>query len=234
MPSAADQQFPPTYMHVQKFIAAFTHLNKLKVSCVYEPFAPLQLARPGQVDSLKITLDKKVTDAFLERLSNSMRAKRLKGVTMLTVFKCSAFLASESLNGVLDGNALEKLVLRNMRGYSPLSLLRKIAALPTAEAKGLRQLVFENLNLNQSFSEELLQLLRQPSHPSLFTGLEKLMLAPLRVEKSSAGESLIDEIKTLVEARSHVGSLVKSNDVPIFSISLEEDESDNESSGNGY
>lgn len=53
-----------------------------------------------------------------------------------------------------------------------------------------KHLEFDNLNLSQTFSETFLKLLR--NHPNLFCSLEKLSLAPIRVEKSQAGDLIID------------------------------------------
>ena len=94
-------------MFAQKFIASFHHLKKLTVSCVYEPYAPLKFTSQAQVDSLKIILDKKVTESFLEQLSCSLRNKNLKALTIFSVFKCSAYLAASSLDAILDGNSTQ-------------------------------------------------------------------------------------------------------------------------------
>ena len=112
-------------MHAQKFIATFRHLTKLIVSCVYEPYAPLEYCEPGQVDSLRLILEKKVSDAYLERLSSTLRGKELRALHIMSVFKFSDFLASGSLDAILDNGCqyLEELVIKNMRGYSPISLL---------------------------------------------------------------------------------------------------------------
>lgn len=112
-------------MHAQKFIAKFHHLAKLTVSCVYEPYAPLQYCESGQVGSLKLILEKKVSDSYLERLSSTLRDKNLRALHIMSVFKFSDFLASSSLDAILDNGCpnLEELIIKNMRGYSPISLL---------------------------------------------------------------------------------------------------------------
>lgn len=133
-----------------------------------------------------------------------MRNKGLRAFTLQSVFKSSAFLAAESLDGLAQGNNLEKLVIRNLRGFSPLSLIKK---LQEARTTTLKHLVFDNLNMSQTFSEELLQMLKEPGRFSndFLSSVEKLQMAPIRVEKSLAGDQILEEVKHLIEARSRVG-----------------------------
>ena len=135
-------------MHAQKFIGAFKYLASLTVSCVYEPFAPLQCTRPGQVSSLKLILDKKVNETLLEKLANTCQGKGLERFELMTVFKCSAYIRSTALDNLLVGansSTLNSIIIRNMRGYSPLTLVQKLAQ---SGFKQLRHLELDNLNLS--------------------------------------------------------------------------------------
>ncbi len=89
-----------------------------------------------------------MTDSYLEKLGFSLRDKDLKKVTIQTVFKCSAFHAANALDGIFEGKKKEKLVIRNMRGFSPLSLVKKISKLDKHKSKKLKKIVLDNLNLS--------------------------------------------------------------------------------------
>lgn len=59
-------------------------------------------------------------------------------------------------------------------------------------------------------------MLRNPKNENFLTGLEHIYFTPIRVEKSRAGDKIIDSIKQCIEQKSRVGTLSLSNEVPIF------------------
>ena len=70
-------------------------------------------------------------------------------------------------------------------------------------------------------------MVKEPKHSNFFAGLEQLLLTPIRVEESKAGELIIDSIKLYIEQRSRVGSLLKNNDVPLVYFNNAENNQDN-------
>lgn len=60
---------------IEKLIGCFSHLDKLKVSCVYNPLVALLHTKPGQVDKLKMIVDKRISNEYLAKLSKSCMKK---------------------------------------------------------------------------------------------------------------------------------------------------------------
>lgn len=69
----------------------------------------------------------------------------------MTVFKCSSYLTGTCLDNLLledSSSLLKKLVIRNMRGYSPLTLIQKLAKGSRQDLVQLAHLELDNLNLS--------------------------------------------------------------------------------------
>ena len=65
---------------LSKFISQFDHLDKLHVSCVYNPMIPLHHCKKGQVDRIKIILDKGIDEEFIERFTQACLFKEIKSL----------------------------------------------------------------------------------------------------------------------------------------------------------
>jgi hypothetical protein len=88
---------------IEQFIGRFKSIEDLVVSAVYNPLAPLAHTRKGQVSKLRLIVDKRLTDAYFERLANTCVNKGLTSFCLKNALQDSqtfesmplAILASE-------------------------------------------------------------------------------------------------------------------------------------------
>ena len=143
---------------------------------------PLTYCKKGQVNRLKLILDKSIEEEFFTRFTTSCLYKNLKSLTLIAALRNSYFIHDKPLKDLVRSNPnMEKLVIRNMRGLCPISIIKEFNW--QFSSCQIKHLEFDNLNLNVNFSENMIGYLLH-KNTKFLSNIEFIKLTPFRVENS--------------------------------------------------
>lgn len=144
-------------------------------------------------------MDKGIEEEFFKSLAASCTYKDIKSLKLIAALRNSYFIHDKPLKELVRSNPnLEKLVIRNMRGLCPISIIKEFNW--QYSSCKIKHLEFDNLNLNVNFSENMISYLIQDNSKFL-SKIEFIKLAPFRVENSVQGWDTAEKMAKLVSKK---------------------------------
>ena len=112
---------------IELFIGQFQCLHLLKISAVYNPITPLQYTKTGQVQQIRLIIEKRLTNEYFSKLYYSTIGKGVQGFYLQTVLQDSQIFEAEPLSFLATESSLSCLEIKNLKGFTPIYILEHLA-----------------------------------------------------------------------------------------------------------